>query len=244
MTRGKKLLGAVERRSGLPLSRRAGVRARGALPRAVGHGRSPTSPTSIAHRSRRARWREAEFRDAQVPLAPRHERRAICSAAPMRRPIWRASCPTSSHPYRIKLDDYRRAFAEHRGSSNERTHAIVSVGSPWLSIGCATTRPDGADDSGQPPASPRWSRTSRTRRREATFAQAERAEADGDLLRAEQYYLRAEELGTPPSARCRACSRCWCRRERLRRRARALPAASRGASPTIVRIRYLDGRSS
>lgn len=77
-----------------------------------------------------------------------------------------------------------------------RTHAML-----WVALmamgGCATTaQPNApATESGNA-VSARLAQNPGDA--EATFAQAERAEADGDLLRAEQYYVRAERLGIDP----------------------------------------------
>lgn len=78
-----------------------------------------------------------------------------------------------------------------------RTLSIVWVA--WVvvaSIGCATTQPNGPTT----PVSPGVAKLAQNPAdAEATFAQAESAEADGDLLRAEQYYVRAERLGIDPA---------------------------------------------
>ena len=47
------------------------------------------------------------------------------------------------------------------------------------------------------------------RPRASTSQLGEEAEATGDLLRAEQYYLRAEALGSPRTRCCRASCACW-----------------------------------
>lgn len=75
-----------------------------------------------------------------------------------------------------------------------RTHALCLLVTA-LAAGCATTRATTATPA---PSGPAARLAQNPGDAEATLAEAQRAEADGDLMRAEQYYVRAEKLGIDP----------------------------------------------
>ena len=73
---------------------------------------------------------------------------------------------------------------------------FATMTATMMASGCAATAPQ----TKAAPATPTAARLAENPNdAEATFVQGEHAEADGDLARAEQYYVRAEQLGIDPS---------------------------------------------
>jgi len=104
-----------------------------------------------------------------------------------------------------------------------------------LASGCAAT----ATQTKAVPASPTAARLAENPNdAEATFVQGEHAEADGDLARAEQYYVRAEQLGIDPSRTLPRVLGVLVSSERLGE-ALARCQAWMATNPADTRVRYL-----
>ena len=134
--------GAGRRRSGQPLPRHARVRQGGALPRAVG-------PPAARHGRRRrargagARPRRGRVRRRQVPPAARHGRRAISKRCAVEAAALGAHRARRQHPYRVKLDAYRRTLPKPKEKASRRMKPLRRIIVSLLLVGCAAPqRPD------------------------------------------------------------------------------------------------------
>ncbi len=117
-----------------------------------------------------------------------------------------------------------------------RTHAIVSALVVTIA-GCATTQPSVATPAAANSAAARLAQNPGDG--EASFAQAERAEANGDLMRAEEYYVRAERSGVDPERTLPRVVSVLVSSERL---GEALARCQNHleSDPDDVRVRYLS----